>query len=106
MRASNVRLLFVTTLLCGLPPAILAAPIAAVVEKGVHVVVIDSPVGGRSPEVFIATDNRAAGTEAGHLLASLVSDNDEVALLKHIQNSGATGERETGALNGFREVHP
>jgi ribose transport system substrate-binding protein len=35
-----------------------------------------------------------------------VSDADEVSFLKHAQTSGATTQRETGALATFREAHP
>ena len=46
-----------------------------------------------------------AGTAAGKLLATLVGDADEVSFLKHSQTSGATGQREAGAMAAFRETH-
>lgn len=84
----------------------LAAPVAALAAKGVKVVVIDSALDGKSSPVFVATDQQAAGESAGKLLASLVSDADEVSFLKHSQTSGATAQREAGALTSFRAAHP
>ena len=55
--------------------------------------------------MFVATDHEAAGTAAGKLLATLVGDADEVSFLKHSQTSGATGQREAGAMAAFRETH-
>lgn len=84
----------------------LAGPVAAIAAKGIKVVVIDSPLDGKSSPVFVATDHQAAGVAAGKLLASIVADNDEVSILRHSQTSGATGQREIGALSAFREARP
>jgi ribose transport system substrate-binding protein len=83
----------------------LAVPIASIAVKGVKIVVIDTPLTGKAAPVFIGTDHTAAGKESGKLLASLVSDADEVMFFKHSQASGATAERENGALATFRAVH-
>lgn len=84
----------------------LAVPIASIAVKGVKIVVIDTPLTGKAAPVFIGTDHEAAGKAAGQLLAGMVSDADEVSFLKHAQTSGATTQRETGALTTFRAVHP
>jgi len=84
----------------------LAAPVAALAAKGVKVVVIDSALDGNASPVFVATDQKAAGETAGQLLATLVSDTDEVSFLKHSQTSGATTQREAGALSALRAAHP
>ncbi len=84
----------------------LAGPVAALAAKGVKVVVIDSALDGQSSPVFVATDQRAAGETAGRLLATLVGDADEVSFLKHSQTSGATAQREAGALSALRTAHP
>jgi ribose transport system substrate-binding protein len=83
----------------------LAAPVAALAAKGVKIVVIDSALGGEAGTVFVSTDHQAAGAAAGRLLAQLVGAADEVSFLKHSQSSGATGQREAGALAAFRAVH-
>lgn len=81
-------------------------PIASIVVKGVKVVVIDTPLTGKAAPVFIGTDHEAAGKAAGDLLAKLVTDQDAVSLFKHSQSSGATVQRDAGALAAFRAVHP
>jgi ribose transport system substrate-binding protein len=83
-----------------------AAPVAAIAAKGVKVVVIDSPLAGNAPHVFVGTDQKAAGEAAGKLLATLVQGKDEVSFLKNIQGSGATEEREGSALAKLREAFP
>ncbi len=83
----------------------LAAPIASAAIHGVKIVAIDTPLTGNSAPVFIGTDQEAAGQAAGKLLASLVGDADEVAILRNTQSSGASTLRETGALATFREAH-
>lgn len=84
----------------------LAVPLASLAVKGVKIVVIDTPISGKSASTFVGTDHEAAGAAAGRLLATLVNDTDEVTILRHTQSSGATGKRESGALAAFREVHP
>lgn len=84
----------------------LPLPIASAAVKGIKIVVIDTPLQGKAGSVFIGTDHQAAGTAAGKLLASLVGDTDEIAILKHSQTSGATATREVAALAAFREAHP
>ncbi len=84
----------------------LARPIASIAVKGVKIVVIDTPLTGNAAPVFIGTDHEAAGKAAGALVAKLVSDTDEVSFFKHSQASGATVQRDVGALAGFRAAHP
>jgi ribose transport system substrate-binding protein len=84
----------------------LAVPLASIAVTGVKIVVIDSPLSGKTASVFIGTNHEAAGTAAGKLLASLVDDSDEVSFLKHSQTSGATLQREAGALAAFRKTRP
>jgi ribose transport system substrate-binding protein len=84
----------------------LAVPIASIAVKGVKIVVIDTPLTGKAAPVFIGTDQEAAGKAAGELLSRIVSDADEVSFLKHAQTSGATTQRESGALATFRAAHP
>lgn len=84
----------------------LAVPLASLAVKGIKIIVIDTPITGRSASVFVGTDQQAAGSAAGRLLATLVNDTDEVSILRHTQSGGATGQREVGALAAFRAVHP
>ncbi len=84
----------------------LAVPIASIAIRGVKIVTVDTPLSGKAAPVFIGTDQEAAGKVAGKLLAQLVDPSREAAILRHNQSSGATLQREAGALAAFREVHP
>jgi ribose transport system substrate-binding protein len=84
----------------------LAGPVAALAAKGVKIVVVDSPLAGTVEHVFVGTNQRAAGEAAGQLLATMVQAKDEITLLKHYQGSGATEEREIGAIAKLREAYP
>jgi ribose transport system substrate-binding protein len=84
----------------------LSGPVSILAAKGVKIVVVDSPLSGKTPHVFVGTNHRAAGEAAGQLLASLVQDKDEVSFLKHAQGGGAAEDREVGALAKLREAHP
>jgi ribose transport system substrate-binding protein len=84
----------------------LAGPVAALAAKGVKIVDVDSPLSGSAGSVFVGTDQHAAGAAGGELLASLVADGDEIAILKHSQTSGATSQREAGAIEKLRSAHP
>lgn len=84
----------------------LAAPAAALAAKGIKIVVLESPLAGDKWPVFVGTDHQAAGGAAGSLLATLVSDSDEVSFLNHSQTNSATTAREKGALAKFREARP
>lgn len=84
----------------------LAVPIASIAIHGKKIVAIDTPLTGKAAPVFVGTDQEGSGRAAGELLARLVTDNQEAAILKHNQSSGATLDRERGAVAGFRSVHP
>jgi ribose transport system substrate-binding protein len=84
----------------------LAVPIASVAIKGVKVVVIDTPLTGNAAPVFIGTDHEAAGKAAGTFLSTLIGDTDEIGLFRNSQASGATVQRDNGALAAIRGAHP
>ena len=84
----------------------LVAPVAAMVAKGIKIIVIDAPLGGNAGHVVVGTDHKAAGEAAGKLLATLVGDNDQVCVLRHMQNNASTSDRENGAIEQLHAVHP
>ncbi len=86
----------------------LAAPVAALVKKGVKVIAIDSPLEGDDVTAFVGTDQVAAGAAAGKLIGTLVGDTDEVAFFKasETQSGGATEQREAGATTALKATHP
>ena len=84
----------------------LAQPAAALAAKGIKIIVIDSPLDGNIGSAFVGTNHHSAGEAAGRLLAGLVGESDEVAIFRHAQNNGATGDREVGASAALKAAHP
>ena len=86
----------------------LAAPVAALAQKGVKVIAVDSPLAGKDHVAFVGTDQEAAGVAAGKLIASLIQAADEVAFFKasETQSGGATEQRESGAAAALRAAYP
>lgn len=80
----------------------LAVPAAAIAVTGIKIIVIDSPLNGKTASVFIGTDHEAAGQAAGRLLASLVGDNDRVSVLRHAQGNLVTAAREESAITALK----
>jgi ribose transport system substrate-binding protein len=84
----------------------LMLPIARLAAGGVKIVVLDSPLAGKKWALFVGTDQEAAGEQVGRMLASIVSETDEVAVFRYNQNGSAAGQREEGALAALRAAHP
>ncbi|HWA28862.1 MAG TPA: substrate-binding domain-containing protein [Lacunisphaera sp.] len=83
----------------------LAIPAASLAVTGVKIIVLDSPLNGKTASVFIGTDHEAAGAAAGRLLAGLVSDNDTVSVLRHAQGNLVTAAREDNAIATLKAAH-
>ncbi|MFT3786567.1 MAG: substrate-binding domain-containing protein [Tepidisphaeraceae bacterium] len=75
-------------------------PVDSATAKGVPVVLIDSSLHSSKPVSFVATDNHAAGAQAGEALAKAIGANKKfggkVIMLKFLEGSGSTMEREAG----------
>jgi len=70
-------------------------------EFGKPVVIMDSPLAGvvgEDFESFVGTENKAAGVLAGETLAAALGDNKKVVLLRYIEGSASTTQREEGFL--------
>lgn len=80
----------------------LAHPAAAIAVTGVKIIVLDSPLNGKTASVFIGTDHEEAGRAAGRLLASLVGDNAQVSVLRHAQGNLVTAAREDSAIAALK----
>ncbi len=79
----------------------LQRPVADAMGKNIPVVIIDSGLkgeAGRDFVSFVATDNRQGGVIAGEHLASLLEGKGKVVLLRYLEGSASTTEREAGFL--------
>ncbi|MFM2089746.1 MAG: hypothetical protein RLZZ127_235 [Planctomycetota bacterium] len=85
----------------------LVAPVEAAVQAGLPVVVIDSALRSERIRSFVATDNREGGRTAGRHLAGLLGGKGQVLMLRYMEGSASTLEREAGfleAMQAFPEI--
>ncbi len=80
----------------------LLAPVKAAKAAGIPVVIFDSALQGEEHISYVATDNVAAGRLAGERLAKLVGDKGNVILLRYLEGSASTSQREQGFLEAIK----
>jgi ribose transport system substrate-binding protein len=80
----------------GLLPAVKAAK-----QAGIPVIVFDSALQGEEHVSYVATDNVAAGRLGGERLAKAVGSGN-VALLRYLEGSASTSQREQGFLEAMK----
>lgn len=83
----------------------LVRPAREAVEAGIPVVVADSDLEYDGRASFVATDNHKGGEMAGAHLATLLGGKGKVILLRYLEGSASTEEREAGFLAALAE-HP
>ncbi|MGB7156653.1 MAG: substrate-binding domain-containing protein, partial [Tepidisphaeraceae bacterium] len=79
----------------------LQRPVAGAMAKGIPVVIIDSGLKGESGKdfvSFVATNNHQGGILAGEALAKLLNGKGKVVLIRYLEGSASTTEREEGFL--------
>ncbi len=85
----------------------LAAPVARLREAGTPVVIIDSGLEGTPGEdfaSFIATDNFKAGRLAGEHIATRLGGTGRVLLLRYLEGSDSTTQREEGFVSAIADA--
>jgi ribose transport system substrate-binding protein len=82
----------------------LASPAKAAVSAGVPVLVVDSAISGMDPVSFIATNNFDAGKLSAKELAKSMGGTGKVVMLRYLEGSASTMERESGFLEGAKEA--
>jgi len=86
----------------------LRRPVQSAVRKGIPVVIIDSALQGEPGAdfvSFVATNNHEGGRMGGQELARLLGGKGKIVLLRCIEGSASTMEREAGFLEAIGE-HP
>ena len=75
-------------------------------DKGKPVVIIDSGLTDSASFItsFVATDNREGGRIAARQMAKLLQGNGKVAMLRYMQGSASTMEREEGFLEEIKKT--
>ncbi len=74
--------------------------------QGIPVVGFDSGVDSDIPVTTAATDNVAAAAYAADMMAKLIGDSGEVAVLVHDQTSRTGIDRRDGFVNQMKNKHP
>ena len=91
--------------------AALKRPVAAAMQKGIPVVIMDSAFEGEPLKDFfvctVSTNNRRAGEMAGEQLGELLHGKGKVVLFRYIEVCASTNQREAGflaAIKKFSEI--
>ena len=84
----------------------LKRPVAAAMQKGIPVVIMDSALEGEPIKDFVntvSTNNYRAGEMAGEELAKLLDGKGKVVLFRFKQGSASAGQREAGFLEAIKK---
>jgi len=76
-------------------------------EFGTPVVIMDSPLSGEVGKdfaSFVGTENSVAGRMAGETMAGILGDNKKIVLLRYIEGSASTTQREEGFLQAVSDA--
>jgi ribose transport system substrate-binding protein len=79
----------------------LAAPVKAASDAQIPVVIFDSALKEKSYVSFVATDNHAAGALAGARMGQLLNGKGNVIVLRYLEGSASTHDREEGFLEAI-----
>jgi len=92
--------------LAPLDDAALRRPVSDAVRSGIPVVIIDSGLKSDDYVSFVATDNYIGGRKAAEHLAKLLGGKGRVVMLRYLEGSASTMNREQGFLDVLKEKYP
>ena len=84
----------------------LKRPVAAAMQKGIPVVIMDSALKGEPVKDFVSTvstNNHRGGEMAGEQLGKLLDGKGKVVLFRFKKGSASTGQREAGFLEAIKK---
>src|SRR6476619_7722826 len=84
----------------------LQSHVAAAMQKGIPVVIVDSPLKGEPVKDFVSTvstNNHRGGEMAGEQLGKLLDGKGKVVLFRFKKGSTSTGQREAGFLEAIKK---
>lgn len=73
-------------------------------SQGIPVVIFDSALKYDDIVSFVATDNYAAGRMAGEKMAELLGGSGKVIVLRYVEGSNSTAQREQGFIDAVKEA--
>lgn len=80
----------------------LRSPVMDAIDAKIPVIIVDSGLKDTKTVSFIATDNRQAGRDGGTALAKALGGKGQVVMLRYIEGSASTMEREEGFLEAAK----
>ncbi len=83
----------------------LLRPVQSAGKKNIPVVIFDSPLAGEAGKDFVslvATDNKTGGAIAGKELARLLGGKGKVVILRYLEGSASTNQREEGFIDAAK----
>lgn len=84
----------------------LKRPVDAAVRRNIPVVIIDSDLKTDTYSSFVATDNREGGRIAARHLGKILGGKGKVIMLRYMEGSASTYNREEGFLEVMKEKYP
>ncbi len=84
----------------------LVLPVREAQGMGIPTIVIDSDLQGDSHASFVATDNYKGGAMAAERLGELTGGEGKLIVLRYIEGSASTAQREEGFLDKIHESYP
>ena len=84
----------------------LARPVEEAKRAGVPTVIIDSGLESDQITSFVATDNLKGGSLAADRMGELLNGKGKVLLLRYMEGSASTQDREAGFIQRLREKYP
>jgi len=76
------------------------------VKRGIPVVIIDSGLQSDQHASFVATDNKVGGKLCAKRLAEVMGGEGTALMLRYMEGSASTNNRELGFLEGMKEYGP
>jgi ribose transport system substrate-binding protein len=84
----------------------LVRPVEEAKRAGVPTVIIDSGLESQQITSFVATDNRKGGMLAADRMGELLNGKGKVLLLRYMEGSASTQDREAGFVQRLKEKYP
>ena len=84
----------------------LARPVEEAKRAGVPTVIIDSGLESEQITSFVATDNLKGGSLAADRMGELLNGKGKVLLLRYMEGSASTQDREAGFIQRLKEKYP
>src|SRR6266567_7928392 len=84
----------------------LVRPVEEAKRAGVPTVIIDSGLESTQIASFVATDNRKGGSLAADRMGQLLNGKGKVLLLRYMEGSASTQDREAGFVERLKEKYP